>query len=192
MENKKPTNSLHNDKFKNIGLDTSFIQENATEYNDKISHLYNGGKKENTDISEVINRSASVKVVDTPVGQRVEPIVNYNQEQKMEAPAQNQTPAVNTAQVEAMMDQKVMGLAVKMQQYADETDNTIKALKQQIFALEEKVTKLHSQPTPAAEPQQKLAEPAVEEKKSTLEEDVSIDKMFNFSHNPSGNMNNNR
>jgi hypothetical protein len=193
MENQKPTHSLHNDKFKNIGIDTSFIEKNATEYNDKIAPLYNGGKKEATDINDIINRSSNVRTVNTPVGQRVEPVVQKQEEQQMESQSQNSQPkTIDLQQLEQMMDNKVLGLATKMQQYANETDDTIKNLKQQVFALEQKVAKFQQPPAQNAQPQQTLASsgvqtPAAEEKKSTLEEDVAIDKMFNFSNNASGN-----
>ena len=195
MEKQKPTHSLHNDKFKNIGIDTSFVEQNATEYNDKIAGLYNGGKKESTEgtsLSEVLNRTSKVQTVNTPVGQQVEPI-KQKEESNMESQSQNSQPrTIDITQLEKMMDEKVMGLATKMQQYANETDATIKELKQQIFKLEQKVANFHSKPAEnsSEEPQQTLASSGVQapaaEKKSTIEEDVAIDKMFNFSHNKTG------
>jgi ribosome-associated translation inhibitor RaiA len=198
MSDRQPE-SLGSSKFKNLAIDTNFIKQNANEYNDKISKFYTGGKKESTTIHSVISRSESVTVTDAS-GQRVEPKLSsqsttYNPQAQMD---------VSKQELEKFVDKKIYDLAVKMQQYADQTDATIAQLQKKIADLEKKIATSvspqqtmtqHIQPTQShgstsshASSSQPSAQPNARTGSMTSS-DVAIEKMFNFSNNASGRRN---
>ncbi len=176
-------NPLESHNFKNIGIDVDFIKENASEYNDKINTLYHGGRRdtETTSINEVIKRSDS-QTQTIASGQIVQP--KQSGEPKME---------LRKEEISQLVDKKVYDLAVKMQQYADQTDETIAQLKRKVQQLEQQLsargqqtlapqsTPQHSQSPVQSQPEQTKAQA-----ESQLQADVSIEKMFNFSNNSSG------
>jgi hypothetical protein len=181
------TDSLASSKLKNLAIDTNFIRQNASEYNDKISKFYTGGKKETTTIHSVISRSDSVTVTDAS-GQRVEPKLPMQNQNQMD---------ISKQELEQFVDKKIYDLAVKMQQYADQTDATIEQLQRKIAELERKLTSSvspqqtmtqHIKQTPS---QDHVAHSSPSQASnartgSMTSSDVSIEKMFNFSHNSSG------
>ena len=153
------------ENFKNIGIDVRFIQENADEHNNKISQFYHGGVKPETPVEKVERQH--------------EPI----QDQPKKENGETVTQELSKTEIEQMIQQQVHALAVKMQQYADETDEKIRKLESQLQEHNQ------TQPTQKVE-QQTLEKPqqtkSEEEKNGFAEEDVSIEKMFDFSGNPSG------
>lgn len=154
------------EKFKNIGIDVSFIQENADEHNNKISKFYHGGTKPEEKI-----QSTSVKQ-------------SKDTEEKTISGEQNVT-EISTEQINQMVHEQVNELATKMQQYANETDAKIEALQAEIAKLQS--TTQNDEPVQKQEtlvkPEEKKAEPS---RDGYGENDVSIEKMFDFSGNSTG------
>jgi hypothetical protein len=184
---------LNSSKFRNLAIDTSFIKQNANEYNDKISKFYTGGKKETTTISSVISRSDSITVTDA-AGQRVEPRLPQTS-------GNSQTMDISKQELNQIIDKKIYDLASKMQQYADQTDATISQLQKKVAELERKLAQAsgpqqtitqhmpqasshnhHAHSAPASQASHSHSAEGNARTGSLTSNDVSIEKMFNFSN----------
>jgi len=165
------------EKFKNIGIDVDFIQTNADEQNNKIQQFYTGGNPEQTIQAEPVQQTAQKPVREQPEQSVVKEEGN---EQKMDS-------QIDMSAIQALVDEKVHELALKMQQYADETDKKIAALESEFAQF-----KLNAPKSEAK--QQTISQTTNSDEKPDTNEggfnrsDVSIDKMFNFSGNASGNI----
>ncbi len=156
------------EQFKNIGIDVDFIEENAQEHNDKISKFYHGGAKPT---EQVEPQSTGVQQTSTI--------------QKSEI-GEEKVNDISKEEIQQMIQEQVHALASKMQQYADETDARLKALEEKLSSTSQHTPSEPVQKQETLQKPQESAKPAEESKSGFSEEDVSIEKMFNFSGNNTG------
>lgn len=177
---------LHNGKFKNLGIDRNLIQKEAHTYNQKVEKHYHGGRREDdTIVNKNVARQPPIPAAksedweeDTRIGEQQTMEINYPQLKR---------------EMGAMMDEKVLELAMKMQQYADETDARLEKIESLIHQLREQKgadrpvqDKLVEKTEQQAPPQQQTQAPTGKGNGNNLDPKLSIENVFDFSGSRDG------
>lgn len=167
-----------NTRFKNLGIDASFIKNNANSQNDQLNKHYHGGSRQTspTPVQTSAPRQSSQVSQTQPTNSRGDE-------------------SMDMRQIEALMDKKITELASKMQQYADQTDKQIEKLQNALSELQRAVKSGSAQVSEQSEqaptaPQQSAPTsrpaPPAQSKHQYNPADVAIGKIFDFSNNRTG------
>lgn len=168
------------DQFKHIGIDANFIRKNADKQNQKVNQFYTGGQRDQ-EPQEAPQPAAEPKTAQDFIETSDQEPVNQASQPSFDQ---------NALKQEILQEARALveGLAAQMQQYANKNDAAVRQLQEELAKV--------SKPTAVEQPvqsEQKTLEPKEKPKmvdrktgKEFSEDDVSISKMFNFSHIPDG------
>ncbi|HLP80182.1 MAG TPA: hypothetical protein VK158_06085 [Acidobacteriota bacterium] len=185
--------------FKNIGVDVSFVEQNASLTNDKMNDMFWNQ-----------NRTSRQATVSSGIGVQVQHVqpqytqpVHHVAQQTLAPAAAPGTPAQVAidhaviaqlkAELQQYADSQIRQLAFKMQEFADQTDKKLASVEKLVKELEQRSLSAPTQSRPSSGGQEKkfTTEPTeddnpaaakVKAQNAISSADVAISKMFNFSH----------